>query len=197
MAKIALRIWSAIMSTFAILVASSPANASTTPTTDLGGFTIQRSKKPELFLEKASAAVEEKMVVAGHRSHASHSSHRSHYSGYGSSGGSNYSTNTPSYEPSSSADVNKTPSSGSSTPRSNTTTTGGRGANSSKAQKSISGPEKSSSDWTNVNRIVLKYGGTLSCDYAWQDGDKINVLVNGKVLRFEATEIDIDKSLGK
>lgn len=104
MAKMALSIWSAIISTIAILASNSPAKSSTLPQEfgQLGTPTTQASNHI-LYLEKAPTVNSQNIILAGHsshRSHSSHSSHRSHASHYSGYSGSSY---TPSYsEPSTS-----------------------------------------------------------------------------------------------
>jgi len=92
--KIAFKIWSTIISAFALVSSHMPAHGSSArfkpqTTQVVYSFNIKRSKKPLLFLQKAQLTDSEGFMIAGHRSHSSHrshyshrshSSHRSHYS---------------------------------------------------------------------------------------------------------------------
>lgn len=185
MARIALRIWSAIISTFAVMAVHSPANSAVAgASADLEGITAQRSKKPELFLERTATLSEPNINVAAHRSHSSHRSHASHASGYGTS------SRTSASEPPSSSNTTDEPSSTSNNvvpSKSTNRVTPQAAANSGTTSRS--GGE--------VKMLHLNIGSSLNCDYAWQDGDKVNILTNGKVLRFDASEVDIKKTFNK
>lgn len=186
MARIALRIWSAIISTFAVMAAHSPTNAAVAEAGEnLGVVIAQRSKKPELFLEKASTASEQSIVVAAHRSHSSHRSHASHRSGYGAVSQPRNNDTTTESTPTNTINSESSPTYKSVAPSNNTTNQG----------KEIHKQTSNSSN--TVSKIHLSSGGSLDCDFAWQEGDKINVLTKGKVLRFDATEVDIQKTFNK
>lgn len=206
MARLALRIWSVIISAIAVMAANSPTNATiSNGNSELGGaITDKRSKKPELFLEKAATSADQKVMIAGHSSHRSHASHRSHYSGYSSSSSSgvnNSSVPNP-YEQNSSTSVgdnsSKAVSNPTPTPSSNAVPSGSNGPSSNAPQKIIPEAQTSARPMVEVNKIVLKDGTTLSCDFAWKDGsDKITALVGGKTLKFNANEIDMKKTFGE
>lgn len=78
--KIALRIWSVIISSFALFGMNVPsmsyAIGRDTPKA-VKELSIKKSEKPKLFLKQAYG---DYTMIAAHRSHRSHSSHRSHAS---------------------------------------------------------------------------------------------------------------------
>ena len=142
MARLALRIWSVIISAIAVMAANSPANSTISVGNNelTGAITDKRSKKPELFLEKAATSADQKVMIAGHSSHRSHASHRSHYSGYGSSGSGGSSSSVPNpYEQNSSTSVGDSSSKAVSnpvpTPSSNAVQSGSNGPSNNAKQK--------------------------------------------------------------
>ena len=94
-----LKIWSGIISSFALLHTEAAAHIqsfNTETENPKTHITVQKDSRPDLFLQQAISDYSEVMQFAGHRSHRSHSSHRSHYSGHSShsSHSSHYSSST-------------------------------------------------------------------------------------------------------
>lgn len=188
--KIALKIWSIILTSISLLTVSEPAKGLVQDVRQNhfsdNNLLILKSEKPKLFLEQTRVGADGLYRFAAHRSH---SSHRSHYSHRSSSSG--YSEpSTPSYSPSTSGSSN---SSGSyATTNSNS---GKVNSSSTSSQQSpIVTPSETKTSLT--KDVYFNDGSTLKCESAFEALDKVYCIRDGEVHEFSLSKVNKSLTFG-
>lgn len=183
--KIALRFWSAIISSLAFLVTGAPTQGAFPDQSApriVNEVVIRKSKKPIIFLEQARATANDAMI-AGHSSHRSHASHRSHYS---SRSGGGY---TP-YTPPASPPQEEPKSYDNETPR--------MLPESSAPKKKAPASEVPTQKRTinkHIKMIYLKDGGQVPCNGASITDDSVHFVKDGKNFELPLNLVDLAKTL--
>ena len=191
MAKIAWRIWSSIISAFAVITASPATNGKEIPIRYDAAKTIQsiqpiKSEKPLLFLQQTDSDNEFFAGHRSHRSHSSHSSHSSHRSGSYHRSHVSHTSHTSHYSASVVAPPVYTPA-----------------PSTEKTQEKVKVDEKTVNEKKaseSANSIVIpkakeyyvifKNGNRFKTDSVWVNGDQVMFKLFGGIIGYPKTEVE-------